>query len=91
MQDRRHNHNADSSSGSSGNRGIRGGAEKLASKAHHGMLVLWQKGPQGERVLEKACPIRINLDRAKSSMGIDSSCTTSRAPKEPEIDWDQPS
>ena len=40
---------------------------KPARKAREGMLVLWQKGPQGERVLEEACRfgehrIRIRTD-----------------------------
>ena len=45
----------------------------------------------GRESAGKSVPIRINLDGAKTNMGISRGCTTPRAPKEPEIDRAQPS
>ena len=65
ISNRRHSHNADSSSGPSGSRGRR---QKPTRKARRGMLVMWQERPLGERVLEKAHrfgEIRIEQSRTR--------------------------
>ena len=74
-QERRHRGSADNSFGPSTSMGESRRRQKSANKGRHRMLVLWQEGPQGERVLEEARRfgenwIRIRANRTRKSAAI---------------------